>query len=463
MTKRLSLGEKLGYGVADVGASLTFVAVNTWLLYFLVNIVGLEPLAAGVVFVVGRVLDAVLDPVMGVLSDRLKGRFKRTRFIRWGALPLGLSFALLWLVPDGSQLLKFALALLLFMLFSTLFTVVQVPYMALTPDIAADYDERTTLTSFRMGFGTFASMLAFVVPPGVVLAFSAGPDLAQSAPLGWLVTGALFGGVASAAYLTMTATVREPAPKPQAANGTGLSGRESFWAEARAAFAIHGFREIFTLFIVVTVGIMILNSVLPFYLESSLRLDAAAQPLVLGTLFGVAIAAFPVWNWVAARLGKRSALVAGLLLLSVSTLALVLFSPPGRVSVYLLATSALAGVGFSAVTLFPWAMLPDVVEFDELASGRRREGTVYALFTFGQKLAGSIGVFSNALVASLFGYQQGVALQSPATATALQTMAGPVAAGIFLVAIFFVLRFPITKTRYDEAVRQIKTGSRVPE
>ena len=152
MTKRLSLGEKLGYGVADVGASLTFVAVNTWLLYFLVNVVKLEPLRAGVVFVMGRALDALLDPVMGVLSDRLKGRVKRTQFIRWGALPLGLSFALLWFVPDGSQSLKFAFALLMFMLFSVLYTVVQVPYMALTPDIAPDYDERTRLTSFRMGF-----------------------------------------------------------------------------------------------------------------------------------------------------------------------------------------------------------------------------------------------------------------------------------------------------------------------
>ena len=249
----------------------------------------------------------------------------------------------------------------------------------------------------------------------------------------------------------MAASVKEPDLKPQFTESTS-----SFWSEARAAFAIPGFREVFTLFIVVTVGIMILNSILPFYLESSLKLRAAAQPLVLGTLFGVAIAAFPLWNLVAARLGKRLSLIAGLLLLSAGTLALVLFSPPGYVSAYLLTMSALAGVGLSAVLLFPWAMLPDVVEFGELSSGRRREGVVYALFTFGQKSAGSVGVFSNAFVASLFGYRMGVAEQSPATAKALQTMAGPVAAGVFLLAIFFVLRFPITKARHDEAVQKLK-------
>ena len=95
-------------------------------------------------------------------------------------------------------------------------------------------------------------------------------------------------------------------------------------------------------------------------------------------------------------------------------------------------------------------MLPDVVEFDELANEQRREGLVYALFTFGQKLAGSVGVFSNAIVAAVFGYQQGVVEQSATTVRALQMMAGPVSAGIFLLAIWFVFRFPITKASHEE-------------
>ena len=450
MKNRLPRREKLGYGVADVGASLSFVAVNTWLLYFLINIVRLEPLLAGVVFVAGRVLDALLDPVMGVLSDRFKGRVSRKTFIGWGAVPLGISFALLWWVPEGTQALKFALSLVAFMLFSILYTVVQVPYMALTPEIAPDYDERTRLTSYRTAFGTLGSMLAFAVPPLIVVAFSSSPNLAQSSPLGWLVTGVLLGGVSSAAYLTMVATVREPVRRV-------TQQTQSFVSAYRSAFSIYGFREVFVLFMVVTVGIMVLNSILPFYLESSLRLSADAQPLVLGTLFGVAVLALPLWNALAARLGKRTALALGLALLGVSVLLLVGFAPPGRVSALLLGLTALTGVGFSAVLLFPWAMLPDVVEFGELASGQRNEGLLYALFTFGQKLAGSVGVFANALVASLFGYLPGAALQTPDTVRAIELMAGPVAAGVFLLAIVFVLRFPITKEQHEAA--RAKLGS----
>ncbi len=101
----LSRKIKLGYGVADVGASPSYGAVNTWLLYFLINIAGMTPLLAGLVFVAGRLFDALLDPVMGVYSDRRKQRWERKVFIRWGAVPLGASFALMWAIAtlDLSQ------------------------------------------------------------------------------------------------------------------------------------------------------------------------------------------------------------------------------------------------------------------------------------------------------------------------------------------------------------------------
>ena len=114
---QLTTGEKLSFGVADIGASLTFVAINTWLLYFLINIVKLEPVLAGVVFLLGRIFDAVTDPVMGVLSDRLKPRIGRKPFIAWGAVPLGISFALLWFIPEASQTVKFLLSTFYFLFF----------------------------------------------------------------------------------------------------------------------------------------------------------------------------------------------------------------------------------------------------------------------------------------------------------------------------------------------------------
>lgn len=447
-----SLGrrEKLGYGVADLGASLSFVTLNTWLLYFLINIAGLEPLLAGIVFVAGRLFDALIDPLMGLFTDRRKHLWGRKPFIRFGAVPLGISFALLWLVPDGGQGVRFVFALSLLLLFSLLYTVVQVPYMALTPELATGYDERTELTSYRMVFGVLASLVAVAVPPVIVGVFSGGGALASSSPMAWMVMGTLFAAVVAGSYLIMVASVSEPAKSGAELAPSGVL------AEYKAAFGVHGFPAVFALFVTITVGIMIVNSMLPFFLESALQLSSDQQPVVLGTLFGVAILAFPLWNALSFRLGKRLALSLGLALLSATLVLLVGLARPGGFSTLLFAVTGLAGVGLSAVMMLPWAMLPDVVEFDELASGRRREGLLYALFTFGQKTAGSLGVFSNALAASLFGYQAGVAAQTAETTQAIRLMVGLVAAVVLVIAIFLTWRYPITREAHETAQVQLK-------
>jgi glycoside/pentoside/hexuronide:cation symporter, GPH family len=449
MTSKLTVKEKLGFGVADVGASLTYIAINTWLFYFLVNIVGLQPLLAGVVFLLGRIFDAITDPIMGVLSDRLKPKIGRKPFILWGAVPLGISFALLWLVPDASQTVKFLLSSFLFLLFSLLYTVVQMPYMALIPELAESYDERTSLSSYRAAFGTFASLFAVALPPIIVGIVSPG-DLVNSRPLAWLVMGIVFGAITSVSYLVMAFSTKEP---KRAQVSSPVS---SYFSEYISAFKIYGFLQIFFLFIVVTLGLMITNSILPFFLESNLRISSGNQSIVLGTLFIVAIAVFPLWNVAASRFGKRTSLNVGLVIHAVSLFLLAWFTPPGGISVFLIIMTIVAGVGLSALILFPWAMLPDVVEFDQASSGRRREGLVYALFTFGQKIASSIGVFSNAIVASVFGYQQGSLEQAPATINAIKWMTGPVAAIVFLIAIVFVLAFPITKARHEEVRAKLR-------
>jgi GPH family glycoside/pentoside/hexuronide:cation symporter len=319
--------------------------------------------------------------------------------------------------------------------------------MALTPELATTYDERTHLSTYRIGFSTFASLVAVAVPPILVSLVSGSQDLISSRPVAWLVMGLVFAVITSLSYLVMTMLVKEPRRSAQVLEPS------PFISEYRSAFTIYGFSAIFVLFVVITIGIMVLNSILPFFLESALHFGANEQTLILGLLFGVAILAFPLWNVLASRLGKRGSLMLGLLLLALAVLLLVAFSAPGQLSFVLLSMIVIAGFGLSAVMLFPWAMLPDVVEFDENKTGKRREGLVYALFTFGQKMAGSIGVFANAIVTSVFAYQQGVLEQAPETVRAITFMAGPVAALIFLGAIGLTWRFPITRAKH-EAVKK---------
>jgi GPH family glycoside/pentoside/hexuronide:cation symporter len=451
----LSLREKLSYGVADIGASLSYNAVNVFFLFFLVEVLGLAAALAGLVLLVGRVLDAVTDPLMGLLSDRTRSRWGRRKPYIWaGAVPFGLSFALLWTLPESSQPVMFALAAAFLTLHAVIYTVVQVPYMALTPELAPEYAARTELTSYRIGFGTVASLVAVAVPPVLVAALNSFLGQPEGARAGWPLMGAVFGMIMSLSYLVMAWGVRERGRPPAVGPLRPLD-------EYRSALRVHGYGQVLVLFVVVTLGLGIISSMLPFFLASALLLGPSERSLLLGLFFLVAVLTLPFWTRLGARLDKRLAFALGLALLAAVVPVLVLFAPPGELALFTLVMTAVAGVGVGALLLFPWAMVPDVVEFDELQSGRRREGLFYAIFTFGQKTAFAVGAFLNAQVLALLGYrstameaamEMGAVSQSAEAVLGIKLMVGPVAAGVFAVAALLALRVPITRATHD-AVR----------
>jgi glycoside/pentoside/hexuronide:cation symporter, GPH family len=445
----LRLRTKLSYAGCEVGGQLLYTGVNTWLLYYLVNVVRLRPLAAGLAFIVGRVVDAALDPVVGELSDRLSHRVHRLTWARWGMVPLAFSFVALWWLPTlGGP--TFVLAVLGFVLLSVVFTTVHMPVLALTPILAPSYDERTSLTSYRMALSVVVALVAVAAPPVLVLAVSGNTELAASSPGGWIAMGAAFGIASLLGYAVVVTGVEEPPP-------VGVRASEPFTLRSvTTAFEQRTFRTVFVLFMLVTVALMIANSLLPFFLESVLGLSAAEQTLTLGALFGTAVVAIPGWAIAAEHVGKARAFVAGLVVQSTGLLGIAALQPGIDEAAVFWPLIALNGIGVSAVMFLPWTIIPDVVEFDELVTGQRREGLLYSLFTFGQKLAGSIGVFATAIVATAFGYQEGSASQDPATVRGLALAIGPLTAFVYGGAIVVLLRLRITRDSHAALVRTLE-------
>jgi glycoside/pentoside/hexuronide:cation symporter, GPH family len=447
-TRPLSRRTKLSYGACEVGGQLLYTGVNTWLLYYLVNVVGMRPLSAGLAFLVGRVFDAAIDPLMGSLADRLSDRVPRLTWVRWGMVPLAIAFAALWWLPSlgGAE---FALAVSGFVVLSAVFTLVHMPVLSLTPILAPSYDERTSLTAYRMAISVVVALIAVAAPPAIVHAVTGSAELAASAPSGWIVMGAVFGALSLAGYAVVVLGVEEPPPVGHHTTDP-LTPRS-----VSSAFAQRPFRLVFAMFMIVTVALMIVNSLLPFFLESVLGLAAGEQTLVLGGLFALATAAIPLWAVIAERIGKAQAFAAGLAVQIVGLLTIAWVQPTSDMPFALWGLVAVNGVGVSAVMFLPWTIIPDVVEFDELATGERREGLLYALFTFGQKLAGSIGVFATAIVAAVFAYQEGTAQQSAETVRGLALATGPLAAAVYAVAIVVVLRLPITREGHAALVHEL--------
>src|SRR5512139_655504 len=144
---------KLLFSTGDLSTSIPLAIIMFFQLYFLTDVVGLRPDLAGWAVGLGRIWDAVNDALFGLLSDRIRTRWGRRRvLLLFGAVPLGVSFALMWIVPPWGPLALTAYYALVFILFDTIFTAVHVGYNALTPELTLDYDERSSLNGYRMVF-----------------------------------------------------------------------------------------------------------------------------------------------------------------------------------------------------------------------------------------------------------------------------------------------------------------------
>ncbi|MEC4803157.1 MAG: MFS transporter [Jaaginema sp. PMC 1079.18] len=175
--EKLHFSTKLAYGAGDLGSAITANVLVFFLLYFFTNVAGLPAGLAGSILAIGKIGDAVNDPVTGILSDRTRTRWgRRLPWMIWGAIPFGLTFFVQWLVPTFSankatnDWALFWYYTVVAILFNLAYTAVNLPYTALTPELTQDYNERTALNSFRMAFSIGGSILSLILAQ-VIFAF----------------------------------------------------------------------------------------------------------------------------------------------------------------------------------------------------------------------------------------------------------------------------------------------------
>jgi oligogalacturonide transporter len=170
---KLPLSTKIGFGVGDIFGGGAMMIIGFYYLYFLTDVVLLTPALAGTVILVSKAWDAVSGPVMGIISDRTRTRFGRRRpYFLAGIVLIFLSFFAMWYPVDfNKELHRFIYILVANIFFSTVLDLVMIPYNALVPELTQDYNERTSLTTYRIFFSGFSSLLCAVIPWEIVKAF----------------------------------------------------------------------------------------------------------------------------------------------------------------------------------------------------------------------------------------------------------------------------------------------------
>ena len=442
MSRRLPRLAKIVFGSGDLGFSLTTTIVGTYFAIFLTDVVGIAPAMAAVAIFIGRTWDYVNDPIIGYISDRTRTRWGRRRpFLLFGALPFALVFTLMWWKPPlagGALAVYYGAA---YLLFDTGATFVYMPYFALTPELTSDYDERTSLTTYRMFFSIFASLMAFTLPSLIVGAFR--PENAGRV----LANGAIFGLVSALPLLMLFFVVREKKEHVEAPQPKLLPTLRSAMKNKPFLFGLGIY--LFTWF---TMDIM--QGTILYYLTYCVRRQEQST-LIMGAIFVTAICALPLWNWVSGKWNKRSAYIVGVAFWAGVQLLLVTLGP-GSSLAELLVLCVLAGVGVSAAHVLPWSILPDAVEWDEWKTGERHEGTYYSLVTLAQKVASSFAIPLVLLILGIFGYRAGSTEQPASVVLAIRLVTGPLPAVVLGLGILCAALYPLSRKMHAQISKEIE-------
>ncbi len=433
---RLPRSTKVVYGLGDWGNTTTSTIFIFFFAFFLTDVARLPPARAALVLLVGGIWDAVNDPIIGVLADRVRTRWGRRRpFFLFVALPLAASFSMMWWVPSVGDLEKTVWYAVAYVLFDTCFTLMTVPYGALTAELTEDYDERTELTGWRMGTSMLGGLVAAFFVPVIVGAFAVPAR-------GYLVAGAGFAILACGPYLMLFFTTKErfaSAPRPQ----TGIL------QDLMATLRNRPFRYAAGIYLLAWVTVNLVASLLQYYVTYWLRIPDQLE-YVLVVVQGAALACIPLVVWLSGKLGKRGtyALAAGLWAVVMLGLAFV----PSTLLGLAYAFAALAGLGVAGAHVVPWSMVPDVIEVDEAATGARREGAFYGMVVLIQKCGSAFTLALVQLILSWTGYAPGQ--EQPASALlAIRLLIGVAPAALLGLSMLLAWRSPLGKGEH-EAVRR---------
>lgn len=392
--RRMRRGAKLIYGSGEIMNGTSSVIVVMLFLKFLTDVVGLEPIWAGVCLVAGKLWDALSDPLLGSISDRTESRLGRRRFyfIAFCA-PASLAFVAMWIHLDTelvwARVLYYSLA---YTAFKTMTTAINVPYQALGPELTDDYDQRTSLVAYRMAFSLGGAILAGVVPALLLERFA---RLGLESHGHWVVA-AIFGAVYLAVWLLIFFRIEErpsvrgeERPRLLRALLLTLGGRQ--------------FRILIGMYLAGFLALDILTAAAKFYVDEYLR-RPALMPLVMGSLLGTAMICLPLYRKVIARFERRIAFAAGM---AVWLLGLggLWFVGPSTHPILLALAMAVIGAGVCATFVVPWSALPEIIDLDRFAHGRSQEGIFNGVMTFLRKVATTGALFALSLTLEGAGYR----------------------------------------------------------
>ena len=417
VTKKVPLGQKIAFGVGML-ANQMFPAAMGIFMVVLVQDLGFPGWMWGVIFFAPRAFDAILDPIMGYISDNTRSRWGRRRqYVLVGALIMGISFAFLWqLYRENSVAYNFTYVMLWSFVFYLGLTIFGVPFVSMGYEMSDDYHERTNVMAISQWIGQWAWVIApwfWVImydPSWFPTADEATRTLAV-----WVAVVFTLCAMAPAIFIKSESTKDRNDYEPL--NISGIFGSlKNIALGFKEAFASVPFRRLCIATFLIFNGFNTIASFTFFLIKSHLFNDDASAVGVWPTLFGsvgaliTTFLVIPIVAWMSKRLGKKRAFILSQAISIIGYILLWFLMIPGKPYMFLFALP-FHSFGIGGLFTIMMSMTSDVLDIDELNTGKRREGVFGAIYWWMVKLGFAFAGALSGLILTAVNYQSGAVAQ----------------------------------------------------
>ena len=441
---------RLAYGIGEIYGGGCFVIINAFLIVFLTDAMGMNAALAGTIPMIGKIWDAITDPIMGNITERTRSKFGPKRFyILIGSFASAITFVLIWLnLSSSSMTVKYIFYLVMYCLFNTGFTVLSVPYNGLLPDMMDDYRMRAKFSNTRMIFSTLGAAICGLVP-GMIINPTNNPAL-------YMKCGLLFGVLFFAVSITVFFGTWEKQKEPVK---TTLG--ESF-TQAASVFRSRSFLLFLGLYLFGQGGMDFISGMAIYYVKHTL--DAYNDQInyylpILAVLMVAQLIGMLIFGPVMRKTSKKMAILIAAPVRLIGVLGLLGFSHAGASLIPILFLAALIGLGNAGSLTGIFAIMADMTDVDELITSIRRPGIVSSMATFIRKIASGISAAAIGWMLAAVGYDEALANAGLAQSAATQhgigicfVMAPAILSALLLVVVLF---FPMTSKEYELVQKEV--------
>ncbi len=444
LNTKLSLLTKFSYAFPAFSLAVIGIPVYVYMPKFYTDVIGLNIAYIGGILLAARIFDAVTDPAIGLLSDRTTSRFGRRRpWIAIGSIFTAAAVIFLFNPPEGISInLNIWLGLSVFMLFF-FWTVVVVPYESLGPELTFNYNERNSLFSFRDGF-LIAGTLAAAASPAIVKGIAGISSSPEDERYVFFILSVIYAPLIILSCLWCVTVLKE---------NNILQKREhlSITKGLSYTFKNRPFLILLAAYTISAIGNNLPATLILFYVQYVLQSPLADLFLLLYFITGILF--LPLWIKAAERFGKKNAWLSAMAINTGAFIG-VFFLGAGDTVMYGILVF-LSGTGFGATLALPSSMQADVIDYDELMTGERREGQYVGIWSFAKKAAAAFGVGIALTILGLSGYEPNVQ-QNESVKYTLRVLYALVPCLCNAAGFIIALYYPITGAEFEKIRKSIQ-------